>query len=126
MKTILPCGPKLKNKLFFPSVLHMTNIATIFKLRHYQLCVQVSGATQYVEFSAQSGAGGGVVSQSGGANAVRWEQGTCNARFKDQALKLGAGGHKEANGQKVESRLHTPLLDFLFLSLSVYFIILIS
>ena len=121
LKTILPCGPILKNKLIFPSVLHMTNIATIFKLRHSQLCVQVSGATQYVEFSAQSGAGGGVVSQSGGANAVRWEQGTCNARFKDQALKLGAGGHKEANGQKVESRLHTPLLDFLFLSLCIFY-----
>jgi hypothetical protein len=50
-----------------------------------------------VEYSAQSG---GVTHCGEGSSSVRWEQGTCNARFKDEALKLGAA--KEANGQKVE------------------------
>jgi hypothetical protein len=63
-----------------------------------------------VEFSAVSG-GAGVVSLSSEANAVRWEQGTCNARFKDQASKLG---HKQANGQKVESPAQTHLSLFFF------------
>jgi hypothetical protein len=66
-----------------------------------------------VEFSAQSGGGG--VAHSSEGNVVRWEQGTCNARFKDQALKLGAKDAKEANGQKVECCTSTFVSVFIFI-----------
>ena len=64
----------------------------------------MSSATQYVEFSS----GGGKNMSAGGA--TRWEQGTCNARFKDEALKIGQKDSM-SNGQKVEfcTRILFPL-----------------
>ena len=53
---------------------------------------------QYVEFSTK-GAG---VTQNSGGSAVRWEQGTCNASFRDEASKL-RNLKPEKNGKKVES-----------------------
>merc|ERR1712223_395096 len=56
--------------------------------------VQVSGH-QYLELSTK-GAG---VTQNSGGSAVRWEQGTCNASFRDEAQKLR--NHKsQSNGKK--------------------------
>ena len=52
---------------------------------------------QYVEFSTK-GAG---VTQNSGGSAVRWEQGTCNASFRDEASKL-RNLKPEKNGKKVE------------------------
>ena len=38
---------------------------------------------------------------SGGPGAVRWEQGTCNASFRDEAQKLNQQKYCEASGKKV-------------------------
>ena len=51
-----------------------------------------------MEFSTK-GAG---VTQNSGGSAVRWEQGTCNASFRDEASKL-RNLKPEKNGKKVES-----------------------
>ena len=52
-----------------------------------------------MELSTQSGG----VTQNSGGSAVRWEQGTCNASFRDEAQKL-RNIKPESNGKKVESR----------------------
>ena len=46
--------------------------------------------------------GGVVVGSSGGQGAIRWEQGTCNASFRDEAQKLSRQKTPKANGKKVE------------------------
>ena len=48
---------------------------------------------------AKTGAG---VTQNSTGSAIRWEQGTCNASFRDEAQKLRQKDQK-ANGKKVES-----------------------
>ena len=58
----------------------------------------MSGNQQYVEL-AKTGAG---VTQNSTGSAIRWEQGTCNASFRDEAQKLRQKDQK-ANGKKVES-----------------------
>ena len=58
----------------------------------------MSGNQQYVELS-KSGAG---VTQNSSGSAIRWEQGTCNASFRDEAQKLRQKEQK-TNGKKVES-----------------------
>ena len=58
----------------------------------------MSGNLQYVELT-KSGAG---ITQNSGGSAIRWEQGTCNASFRDEAQKLRQKEQK-TNGKKVES-----------------------
>merc|ERR1719500_1860291 len=60
----------------------------------YASDVQVSGY-QYVEFSTKAAG----VTQNSGGSAVRWEQGTCNASFRDEASKL-RNLKPEKNGKK--------------------------
>ena len=59
----------------------------------------MSSATQYVEFSTQSGTVSKISS-----SATRWEQGTCNKRFKDEAGKIGQK-KSMSNGKKVSFAL---------------------
>ena len=67
---------------------------------------------QYLELSTK-GAG---VTQNSGGSAVRWEQGTCNASFRDEAQKLR--NHKsQSNGKKVESHISASKFLFPFLVL---------
>merc|ERR1711892_1447813 len=61
----------------------------------YSSDVKVSGNQQYVELS-KSGAG---VTQNSSGSAIRWEQGTCNASFRDEAQKLRQKEQK-TNGKK--------------------------
>merc|ERR550534_3379312 len=61
----------------------------------YSSDVKVSGNQQYVEL-AKTGAG---VTQNSTGSAIRWEQGTCNASFRDEAQKLRQKDQK-ANGKK--------------------------
>ena len=53
--------------------------------------------------------GGVVVCSSGGQGAVRWEQGTCNASFRDEAQKLSQQKNSKANGKKVSFVLCTAV-----------------
>jgi len=61
----------------------------------YSSDVKVSSNQQYVEL-AKTGAG---VTQNSTGSAIRWEQGTCNASFRDEAQKLRQKDQK-ANGKK--------------------------
>ena len=56
----------------------------------------MSANQQYVDLG-KSGAG---VTQNSGGSAVRWEQGTCNASFRDEAQKLRQKDQK-SNGKVV-------------------------
>ena len=56
----------------------------------------MSSATQYVELPGSKGGAGGVAIEGG----VRWEQGTCNASFRDEAQKLNSQHKQNQNGNK--------------------------
>ena len=43
------------------------------------------------------------------SGAVRWEQGTCNQSFKDEAQKLNQKQNQKSNGKKVEFCFITAL-----------------
>ena len=58
--------------------------------------VQVPGQQQYV--AQKTG-----VTQNSGGSAVRWEQGTCNASFRDEAQKLRKPESNGKAAKKVES-----------------------
>lgn len=62
----------------------------------YSSDVKVPGNQQFVELAKE----GVVVGGSGGPGAVRWEQGTCNASFRDEAQKLNQQKYCEASGKK--------------------------
>ena len=72
---------------------------------------------------AKGGMGGVVVGGSGGQGAVRWEQGTCNASFRDEAQKLSHQKNPKANGKKVEFCFvhNSKLRLYIFIS-CIYFI----
>ena len=61
----------------------------------------MSGYQQYVDIGR--GGGGGVLLDGG---AVRWEQGTCNASFRDEAAKLKQKQNQNGQNKKVSFVLH--------------------
>ena len=73
----------------------------------------MSGSQQFADTPRGAGPGGVTV-----GGAVRWEQGTCNASFKDEAQKLNQQKlNQKANGKKVGFFSSDFLLHFFALDI---------